>query len=51
VHLLDEPAVVEKLEVAPDRHVRDAELADEVGDAHRAVLTDAFQDPSLALSR
>ena len=35
VDLLEQPALVEDLEVAPDGHVGDAEVADEVGDADR----------------
>ena len=51
VDLLEQPALVEDLEVAPDGHVRHAELADEVGDADRAVLADAIEDERLALAR
>ena len=49
--LLEQPALVEDLEVAPNGHVRDAELAHEVGDADRAVLADAVEDEGLALAR
>ena len=49
--LLEQPALVEDLEVAPDGHVRDAELAHEVGDPDRAVLADAIEDECLALAR
>ncbi len=49
--LLEQPALVEDLEVAPDRHVRHAELADEVGDPDRTVLADAIEDERLALAR
>ena len=51
VDLLEQPALVEDLEVAPDGHVRHAELADEVGDADGAVLADAVEDERLALAR
>ena len=51
VDLLEQPALVEDLEVAADGHVRDAELAHEVGDADRAVLADAVEDEGLALTR
>ena len=51
VDLLEQAALVEDLEVAPDGHVRDAELADEVGDADRAVLADAVEDECLTLAR
>ena len=44
-------AVVEQLEVAPDGHVRHAELADEIRDPDPAVLADAVEDVSLALAR
>ena len=49
VDLLEKAALVEDLEVAPDRHVRDAELAHQVGDAHGAVLADAVEDQGLTL--
>ena len=49
--LLEQPALVEDLEVAADGHVGDAELAHEVGDADRAVLADAIEDECLALAR
>ena len=49
--LLEQPALVEDLEVAADGHVRDAELAHEIGDADRAVLADAVEDEGLALAR
>ena len=49
--LLEQAALVEDLEVAPDGHVGDAELADEVGDPDRAVLADAVEDECLALAR
>ena len=49
VDLLEQAALVEDLEVAPDGHVRHAELAHEVGDADRAVLADAVEDQCLAL--
>ena len=50
VHLLEEPLLVEDLEVAADGHVRDLELADEVRDPDRADLADAIQDQRLALA-
>ena len=49
VDLLEQPALVEDLEVAPDGHVRHAELADEVGDTDRAVLADPVEDECLTL--
>ena len=51
VDLLEQPALVEDLEVATDGHVGDAELAHEVGDPDRAVLADAIEDECLALTR
>ena len=51
VDLLEQAALVEDLEVAADGHVRHAELADEVGDADRAVLADPVEDECLALTR
>ena len=51
VDLLEQPALVEDLEVAADGHVGHAELADEVGDPDRAVLADAIEDERLALAR
>ncbi len=49
--LLDEPLVRQQLEVPPDRHVRDRELADQVGHPDAAVLADAVEDVRLALAR
>ena len=51
VDLDHEALVVEQLEVAPDGHVRHAELADEVGHANAAVLAHAVEDVGLALAR
>ena len=51
VDLLDEPLVGEQLEVAPDRHVRHAQLADEVGHPDAAVLAHPVEDVGLALAR
>ena len=51
VDLLEDALVVEDLEVAPDGHVRHAELADEVGDADGALLPDPVEDDRLALTR
>ena len=51
VDLLEQAALVEDLEVAPDGHVGHAELAHEVGDADGAVLADAIEDERLALTR
>ena len=44
VHLLEQAALVQDLQVAPDRHVRDAQLADEVGHPDAAILADALED-------
>ena len=44
------PALVEQLHVAPDRHVRHAQLADEVGHPDAAVLADAIEDVGLTLA-
>ena len=44
------PVVVEDLEVAADRHVRDVELARKLGDADRAGLADPVEDQCLALT-
>ena len=49
VDLLEQAALVEDLEVAPDGHVGDAELAHEVGHADRAVLAHAIEDERLPL--
>ena len=49
VDLLEQPALVEDLEVAADGHVGHAELAHEVGDPDRAVLADPVEDECLAL--
>ncbi len=49
--LLDEALIVELLEVAADGHVGDAELADQVGDAHAAISADPLEDERLALAR
>ena len=45
------PALVEDLQVAPDGHVGNAQLADEVRDAHGPVLAHAIEDERLTLSR
>ena len=50
VDLLEQSPLVEDLEVAPDGHVGDAELAHEVGDPDRAVLAHAVEDEGLALT-
>ena len=49
--LLEQPPLVEDLEVAPDGHVGDAELAHEVRDPDRAVFADAVEDEGLSLTR
>jgi hypothetical protein len=49
--LLQETAIVQDLEVATDRHVGHAELADQVRHPHATVLPDALQDQGLALTR
>ena len=49
--LLEQPALVEDLEVAPDGHVGHAELAHEVGDPHGPVLAHAIEDECLTLAR
>ena len=51
VDLLEQAALVEDLEVAPDGHVGHAELAHEVRDAHGAVLAHAVEDECLTLAR
>ena len=51
VDLLEQAALVEDLEVAPDGHVRHAELAHEVGDPDGAVLADPIEDQGLSLAR
>ena len=48
--LLEEPSLLEDLQVPANGHVRHAELADEVGDADGPVLADAVQDDRLALT-
>ena len=50
VDLLQQPVLVEDLEVAPDGHVGDAELARKLGDADRAGLADPVEDERLALA-
>ncbi len=50
MHLLQEPAIAEDLQVAPDRHVGDAELAGQLRDPDRTVLADPLEDPGLALA-
>ena len=47
----DEALVVEQLEVAPDRHVRHAEVADKVGHPDPAILAHTLEDVGLALAR
>jgi multiple sugar transport system substrate-binding protein len=44
VDLLDEAALVEELEIPPDGHVRDAELAGEIDDPDGALGPDAIED-------
>jgi hypothetical protein len=51
VDLLQEAALVEQLEIAPNRHVRDAQVANEVGDPYRAVLANPIHDHRLPLPR
>ena len=51
VDLLDQAALVEDLEVASNGHVRHAEFADEIGDAHGPVLAHAIEDERLTLAR
>jgi hypothetical protein len=46
VHLVDQPAPGQRVEVAPDGHVGDAELRHQVGDLRGAVLADPLQDPA-----
>ncbi len=46
-----EAPVGQRLEVAADRHVGDAEVADEVGDPHPAHAADPFEDRLLPLLR
>jgi hypothetical protein len=48
--LLEQTAVVEDLEVAPDGHVGHAQVAGEIGDPDAAVLAHARQDQRLALA-
>ncbi len=50
VHPLQQPLAVEPLDVAAHGHVRDAELVDEVGDAHRTRLLDQGEDGGAALA-
>jgi hypothetical protein len=50
VDLLQQPLVVQHLEVAPDGHVRHGQLAGELRDAHGAGLTNPFEDVGLALA-
>jgi hypothetical protein len=50
VDLLEQSSLVEGLEVPADGHVRHAELADQVRDADRPVLSDTVQDDRLALA-
>ena len=50
VHLLEQAAVVEQLQVAPDGHIRHAQLAGEVRYTDSTVLADALQDQRLALA-
>ena len=47
--LLEQPALIEDLEIAANGHVGDAELAHEVGHTDRAVFADAIEDECLAL--
>jgi hypothetical protein len=51
VDLLDEPLVGEQLEITPDRHVRDRQLAYEIGHPDAAVFTNAVEDVGLTLAR
>ena len=48
--LLDQAPVVEQLEIAPDGHVRDAEIPRQVRDPDPAVLADAVEYQRLALA-
>ena len=48
--LLEEAALVEKLQVAPDGHVRNAQLAHEIGHADAALLPNPIEDERLPLS-
>ena len=50
VDLLEEAVLVEDLEVAPDGHVRHAEVARELGHADGTGLADALEDEGLALT-
>ena len=49
--LLEQPLIVEYLEIPPDGHVRDAEDLDEVGYSNCSVLADPLEDQSLSLAR
>ena len=50
VDLFEQAAVVEQLQVAPDGHIRHAQLAGEVRYTDSTVLADALQDQCLALA-
>ena len=48
--LLEQPTIVEQLQIPTDGHVRHAELAHEIGHAHAAVLAHALEDVGLPLA-
>ena len=49
VHLLDQTAFLEELQVAANGHVRNTECANEIGDANGALLAYALKDQRLTL--
>ena len=51
VHLLQQPLVMQDLEIAPDGHVRHAQLAHEVRHAHGPVGTQPIEDVRVSLTR
>ncbi len=51
MNLLQQPAIMQDLEIAADGHIGDTEGADQVCNANRAFLADPIQDERLALPR
>ena len=50
MHALDESLRGQLLDVAPHRHVRDAELVDELGHSHGATVLDEAENRGTALA-
>ena len=49
--LFEQATIVQHLEIAANRHVRDAECPHEIGNPNGSVLTDTIEDECLALPR